>query len=88
MEIPNIEKQARRPRVTAWSCGKNKLSKGTGEEKIKTRKEGKWAERERTSIVDFDIFIMIIGMVPVVCAKPSRMEESERWQVADHRKSS
>lgn len=59
-----------------------------GEEKIKTREEGKWAERERTSIVDFDIFIMIIGMVPVVCAKPSRMEESERWQVADHRKSS
>lgn len=44
-------------------------------------------EGDRMSVVIFDIFIMITGMVPMICAKPSRMGESDRWQ-KDRRKRS
>lgn len=51
----------------------------------KEKREGE--EGDRTWVLLFDIFIMIRGVVPMMCTKPPRMGKSDRWQ-EDHRKSS
>lgn len=81
----NTEKQQRDPErlhevAEGTGCQKGEGSI-LGRGKLKKEKRG-GEERDRTWVMIFDIFIMITGMVPMMCTKPSRMGEGDRWQEA------